>query len=213
MVDLPGALRHALDAELGGYSNRELAEAAHRLSDRYRADQPASQPILASPLDSAAYLTTRMPATYAAARQACDRLSAARPEFRPRSLLDLGGGTGACTWAVADAFPSLVSSHLVDSSESALAAAARMLTHSRLQVTHDTARLDRTGGWTATTGFDLAVCGFLLGELDTAAQDAVILEMARAAPVVAIIEPGTPAGYRRMLRARAALLAAGRLLL
>lgn len=213
MVDLPDPLRQALEAELDGYSIRELGRAADRLSDRYRADLPAIHPILASPLDSAAYLTTRMPATYAAARQVFDRLAIARPGFQPRTLIDLGAGTGACTWAAADAFPSLKSSHLVDSSESALAAAARMLNNSPLEITHSAARLDQPGGWTAPASFDLAVCGFLLGELDKRAQDTLTPEMARAASVVAMIEPGTPAGYRRVLQARAALIAAGRYVL
>ena len=210
MVDLPSPLRQALEGELDGYTLRELAKAADLLSDRYRADQPAAQPILASPLDSAAYLTTRMPATYAAARQVFDRLLAAHPDFQPRTLLDLGAGTGACTWAAADAFPSLESSHLVDASEPALAAAQRMLAHGPLEVTQSADRLDRPGGPALPAGFDLAVCGYLLGELDAAAQDALIVEMVTAAPAVALVEPGTPAGYRRVLRARAALIAAGR---
>ena len=210
MVDLPGPLRQALEGELDGYPLRELAKAADRLSDRYRADQPAAHPILASPLDSAAYLTTRMPPTYAAARQAFDRLLAAHPDFQPRTLLDLGAGTGACTWAAADAFPSLKSSHLVDASKPALAAAQRMLAHSPLEVTQSADRLDRPSDAALPAGFDLAVCGFLLGELDAAAQDALIIELATAAPVVALVEPGTSAGYRRVLQARAVLIAAGR---
>lgn len=226
MVDLPIPLQRSLDAELEGYSTRELGRAAERLSERYREDQPAAQSILASELDSAAYLATRMPATYAAARQVFDRLLAGRPDFQPRTLLDLGAGTGACTWAAADAFPSLESSDLVDSSPPALEAAKRMLESTALQVTCVAARIDRPGGrsdpatgtanpaGTATTrrtrGFDLAVCGFLLGELDPIAQDTVVADMAEAASVVAVIEAGTPAGYRRVLRARAGLIAAGR---
>ncbi len=210
VVDLPGPLRQELEAELDAYSVTELGGAADRLSARYRSDQPATQPILTSPLDCAAYLTTRMPATYAAARQVFDRLVASRPDFQPRTLLDLGAGTGACTWAAADAFPSLASSHLVDASESALAAAQRMLKNSPVEVTHSADRLDRPGWATMTADFDLVVGGFLLGELDAVTQAPLVLEMATAAPVVVVVEPGTPAGYRRVLRARAALIAAGR---
>ncbi|MBA3411165.1 MAG: rRNA methyltransferase [Geodermatophilaceae bacterium] len=210
MADLPGPLRTALDAELDGYSMRDLGKAAERLSIRYRADHAAAQPILSSPLDAAAYLTTRMSATYAAARQVFGRLAEAHPDFRPRTMLDLGAGTGACTWAAADAFPSLESSHLVDRSGSALAAALRMLQNSDLRVTHAADRLPRTGAGTATERTDLAVCGFLLGELDPADQAAVICEMCRTASVVAVIEPGTTAGYRRILQARSNLIEAGR---
>lgn len=210
MVELPEGLRQALEAELNGYSTRQLGPAADRLSQRYRADQPAAQPILTSPLDSAAYLTTRMPATYAAARQVFDRLAAAKPDFRPRTMLDLGAGTGACTWAAVDAFPSLESSHLVDNSVVALAAAKRMLSSSPVRATQSAGRVDQPTGRATSADFDLAVCGFVLGELEAEARNALIDQMSHAATVVVIIEAGTPAGYRRILTARAALVAAQR---
>lgn len=209
MVDLPPPLRLALEAELEGYSNRELGPAADRLSQRYRADHPAAQPFLASALDTAAYLGTRMPATYAAARQVFDRLAAARPDFRPRTLLDVGAGTGACTLAAADAFPSLESVRLVDSSAQALAAGQRLLVGSDLTIVPTAARVDRPEAWAGAGGVDLAVCGFLLGELTDTDRRSLISEMARTATVVAVIEAGTPAGYRRVVDARASLLAAG----
>ena len=213
MVELPAVLREALEAELSGYSTGQLAQAAERLSQRYRADGPAVEPILTSALDSAAYLAVRMPATYAAARQVFDRLAAAQPDFRPATLLDLGAGTGACTWAAAAAFPSLESSHLVDNSMHALAAAERMLSSSRVQVTVTAARVDQPTGWPRNSGFDLAVSGFLLGELEPETRDIAIDQMCTAAPVVAIIEAGTSGGYRRVLAARSALIAARRFVL
>ncbi len=213
VVDLPTGLRRALDAELDGYPARELGQAANRLSQRYRADHPAVQPILASALDTTAYLTTRMPATYAAARQVFDRLIAARPDFQPRTMLDLGAGTGACTLAAADAFPSLEYSHLVDGSTHALSAAQRLLEGSRVTVTTAATRVDRPDARAGAEHVDLVVCGFLLGELDNVGREKVITEMASTASVVAVIEAGTPAGYRRVLTARTALLAAGQALL
>jgi ribosomal protein RSM22 (predicted rRNA methylase) len=210
--DLPAALRTALEAELDGYSIRELGRAADRLSDRYRADYSAAQPILGSPMESAAYLATRMPATYAAARQVLQRLTQTRPDFRPRTLLDLGAGTGACTWAAADAFPSLAASHLVDSSPAALATSVRMLGDSALRISHSAEGVERAR-WSSAGAFDLAVCGFLLGELEPDDQKTVITGMATTAPVIAVIEPGTPAGYRRVLAARRALIEAGRYVL
>lgn len=187
----------------------DLGQATDRLSQRYRADHPAAQPILASTIDAAAYLTTRMPATYAAARQVFDRLLAGQPDLAPRTLLDLGAGTGACTWAAADAFGSLESSTLVDDSSAALAVAERLLDGHPLRTTYANERLGRAGHSAAPGHFDVAVCGFLLGELSNTARDTVVANLAQAAPVVAIIEPGTPAGYRRILAARTALIEAG----
>jgi ribosomal protein RSM22 (predicted rRNA methylase) len=56
---------------------------------------------------------------------------------------------------------------------------------------------------------DLATAAYVLGELSTGQQSALVALAAEAAPAVLFVEPGTPAGHRRILAARAQLLAAG----
>jgi ribosomal protein RSM22 (predicted rRNA methylase) len=56
---------------------------------------------------------------------------------------------------------------------------------------------------------DLATISYVLGELTDAQQAAILALAVRAAPAVVAIEPGTPAGHRRILVARDRLLAAG----
>ncbi len=56
---------------------------------------------------------------------------------------------------------------------------------------------------------DLAVACYVLGELAPTQQAALTMLAARAAPAVLILEPGTPAGHRRILAARERLLASG----
>ncbi len=56
---------------------------------------------------------------------------------------------------------------------------------------------------------DLATAAYVLGELSQAQQSALVALAAEAAPAVLFVEPGTPAGHRRILAARAQLLAAG----
>jgi ribosomal protein RSM22 (predicted rRNA methylase) len=56
---------------------------------------------------------------------------------------------------------------------------------------------------------DVATVSYVLGELTDAQQATILALAARAAPVVVLIEPGTPAGHRRILAARERLLAAG----
>jgi ribosomal protein RSM22 (predicted rRNA methylase) len=56
---------------------------------------------------------------------------------------------------------------------------------------------------------DLATISYVLGELTDAQQAAILALAVRAAPAVVLIEPGTPAGHRRILAARDRLIAAG----
>src|ERR1700759_2928165 len=93
----PPLLTDALDALLEGVPRKELATAAQAMSEAYRRGKPSHA--IATPLQALAYAVARMPATYAACASVFARLAAVMPDFRPRSLLDMGAGTGAASWA------------------------------------------------------------------------------------------------------------------
>src|SRR4051794_12885155 len=105
-------LRAALTRAVRGIDERELVRATEVLVARYRSVAPASVPILASRVHVMAYAAYRMPATHAALARVMDEL--ADRGLAPRSLLDLGGGTGAAAWAAAGAFASLESITVLD---------------------------------------------------------------------------------------------------
>ncbi|NUR15340.1 MAG: rRNA methyltransferase, partial [Dermatophilaceae bacterium] len=104
---------------MSGVSERDLARTTEALVSRYRSVAPAPTPILASQVHVAAYAAYRMPATHAALARVLGDL--ADRGLRPRSLLDLGGGTGAAAWAAAGAFESLESVTVLDQVDDALA--------------------------------------------------------------------------------------------
>ena len=124
MADLPDELRAALATRLAAEPVDRLRSAVARLMDAYRSGQPATTPILAGSAEIAAYAAYRMPATYAAVRAAIGALPPALPV--PMSLADLGGGTGAAAWAVADAFRSIERITVLDQVEGALALGAAL---------------------------------------------------------------------------------------
>lgn len=107
MASLPESLGEALEEALAGIPAAGLARSVSFLTDRYRSGQPASSPILTSAADVAAYAAYRMPATYAACRAALSQFRALAADFRPRTQVDVGGGTGAAVWAAAEIWPSL----------------------------------------------------------------------------------------------------------
>jgi ribosomal protein RSM22 (predicted rRNA methylase) len=74
----------------------------------------------------------------------------------------------------------------------------------------------RNASWTrsdagvAGTQADLVVASYLVGELDTGALDGFVRHAwARTSDTLVIVEPGTTAGYERILAIRAAVIAAG----
>ena len=88
-MELPSALRAAVDQALEGISTAEIAKAAEALSQRYRSETRDGQYHLGDDPSARAYLAVRLPATYAAIRASMSALAELRPEFAPRTMLDI----------------------------------------------------------------------------------------------------------------------------
>lgn len=103
-MHLPDDLRTALSAQLRATAPTRASAEVERLIETYRGKPPTTAPILRDEASVAAYAAYRMPATYAAVRSALAAFRLQAGEWAPATHLDLGGGTGAATWAVADAW-------------------------------------------------------------------------------------------------------------
>jgi hypothetical protein len=115
-MELPGALRMAVDRALEGVALADLSAAAARLSQRYRAELRDGRFHVDGDLAVRAYLATRLPATYAAIRACLDAVADLRPDFTPARLLDAGAGPGTGFWAAAEAWPDLAGATLLEGS-------------------------------------------------------------------------------------------------
>ena len=102
-------------------------------------------------------------------------------------------------WAARQAWPSLEELTLVEIEPEMVAAGQELLPDARW-LTGDIS--------TAPGTAELVVVSYVLGELADAAGTAGML-WERAADTIAFVEPGTPAGHRRILEARASVIAAG----
>jgi ribosomal protein RSM22 (predicted rRNA methylase) len=209
------SLRAAVEAGIAGRRTAALTARAGRLIAAYRSGKLPGQPIIATAQDAAAYAAYRMPATVAAAAAAIGQTRESLPGWSPVSLLDVGAGTGAAAWAALDELPTIRSVILLEQSAEAASLGRAILARSG----SETLRHADWRRWQLAAGGEqvspplpaaaLITASYLLGELSRKQQrDLVELAMA-AAPVIIFIEPGTPAGYRRILAAREQLLADG----
>ncbi|WCH91180.1 small ribosomal subunit Rsm22 family protein [Streptomyces moderatus] len=201
-------LRSALATLLDDLPPRQAAQAVDRLIANYRGATPTDAPILRDRADVAAYAAYRMPATFEAVHSALEAFARTVPDWTPATHTDVGGGTGAATWAVSTTWPGERSVTVLDWAEPALAigreiaAADPTLDKARWQ----RARIDSTLTLDPT---DLVTVSYVLNEL-TARDRATLLDtVASAARTVVIVEPGTPDGYTRVIEARDRLIAAG----
>jgi ribosomal protein RSM22 (predicted rRNA methylase) len=206
--DLPAELKAALDAKLHGVSRNDTAERAALISRTYR--DGGNSGAIRSEADALAYALARMPATYAAVTASLNALREINPRFAPTSLLDVGAGPGTASWAAAEAFSSLTDFTLLDAN-SALRALA-------LDLGHDSARLNKMtyqrgearAALVAAEAADLVVASYVIAELNEMERSALAgLMWTKTRDTLLIVEPGTPAGYARIIALRAQLIALG----
>lgn len=201
-------LRAALSGLLDGLPPRQAAGAVERLIANYRGSTPTDAPILRDRADVAAYAAYRMPATFEAVRSALAAFADAVPGWAPGSHVDIGGGTGAATWAVSATWDGVRPVTVLDWAEPALAlgreiaAAHPALKEARWQRA-------RIGAELTLAGTDLITVSYVLNELAEADRAALVDAAAAAAQAVVIVEAGTPAGYDRIIEARDRLVRAG----
>lgn len=206
--DLPAELKSALDARLHGLSRSDAAERSARISRTYR--DGGGSGAIKSEADALAYALARMPATYAAVAASLNALRETRPDFAPQNLLDIGAGPGTATWAAAEAFSSLQAFALLDANDAlrtlALDLARRDIRLHAMAYERGEARAALAKAGNA----DLVVASYMIGEITEAERTALAnLMWEKTRDTLLVVEPGTPAGYARIIALRAQLIAQG----
>jgi ribosomal protein RSM22 (predicted rRNA methylase) len=209
-MPLPEYLVHALRSETEKHSRSLLARSVNDLTERYKSADFA-RPALSSDAHRAAYLAVRFPATYAVNENVFRELRRLAPEVEVTSLLDLGAGPGTSFFAAAEIFPELQNATLLENDQRWLDLGKKFSSarpHSTL----------RHAQWLLTdlrSGFpvqphDLVVMSYVAGELPTADFESTLRQGWNSArQFMVIIEPGTPAGFKVINRARNFLISTG----
>jgi ribosomal protein RSM22 (predicted rRNA methylase) len=206
--DLPAELKAALEAKLQGLSRNAAATRAALISKTYR--DGGGSGAIASQGDALTYALARMPATYAALTASLNALRAVEAGFAPASLLDVGAGPGTASWAAAEAFSSLHSFSLLDVN-TALRALALDLASSSVRLREIKYRHGEAGaGLDDAEPADLVIASYMIGETSEMKRTALADAMwAKTRGMLLVAEPGTPAGYGRIIALRQHLIAQG----
>ncbi|NUU20834.1 MAG: rRNA methyltransferase [Streptomycetaceae bacterium] len=202
-------LAAAASAEIGS-GTKGLASAYQELSDLYRGGGATPDDARLTRRHVHAYLAARMPATLAVDRAVFDAIALRRPDWEPRSLLDLGAGPGTATWAAAEVFGSVERVACVEQASAMVEVGKSLARHSASQAVRAAAWHRESVAAPAVDKADLVVASFVVGELadDTLAETVARWWDLTLAELV-VIEPGTPAGFARIRRVREQLIAAG----
>ena len=191
-MQLPEHVRRLIDERAEAVGFAPLKRAASELSDAYRQGRAAR---IGTAERTAAYLVTRMPATYAAAYAVLREVS--RHIRSIPSVLDVGAGTGAASLAARQFFPEAALT-MIERDPASTEAARLWLPDARV-ISGDATHM------LALPPHDLVIACYALGEFATNLAER-LWQAARVAFIV--IEPGTPRGFATIRSVRSELLAA-----
>jgi ribosomal protein RSM22 (predicted rRNA methylase) len=204
-------LRDACEAYTQGLSRAEITKRVAAMSEHYRAGR-SSREAIASEEDVAAYLLTRLPATFAAVNAALSAVWRLVPFFDPESLIDLCAGPGTATLAALDRWPGIDACTLIDANPWLLAAAPVLLGAFPIAAPGETEliREELDTALDTAPSADLVLMSYALVELpDRGIAGLARRIYGRAKGIAVFVEPGTPEGHRRLLICRDALIEAG----
>jgi ribosomal protein RSM22 (predicted rRNA methylase) len=208
-MELPGSLRKAIERALECVPLAQLRQAADMLSRRYRSETRDGRLHLAADLAVQAYLASRLPATYAAVRSSMAAIGEALPDFEPRSLLDVGAGPGTALWAASDCWAGIERAVLIEASAHIRSTGASLMSEAPLPPAQ-WIEADITASFPDVQPAELVTLAYVLDELEPPAIAALTDRLwALTGGVMLVVEPGTPAGWRRILDVRGQLLALG----
>lgn len=183
---LPSNLQYSIECILEDLDSKSLKSSSESLSKTYREGGS-----LFDRNELIAYLTVRMPATYAAISTVLNEIP-----FPITSLLDLGSGPGTGYFAAQERWGELQTTCI--EREGTFIELGK-----RLGCSHY--RLGDALHISTFEPHDLALFGYSFGEFPTLNLKPIW----EAVSTIAIVEPGTPRGFQNMLKARSQLIELG----
>lgn len=203
-MDIPQELKEEIE-KISINKHAQIIENAQSISKKYRENDGKGKKLVTKQAEAIAYAISRMPATYCAVYTA---LSQTIKNYNQdiKTVLDIGAGTGAATWALANLVQLDEISCLEREEEMRKIGSQLMKQHipnaewKTFDLTQDEIKEKA----------DLVITSYVINELREVDRQKAITKMWEATKdILVIIEPGTPEGFSHILQARKLLLEKG----
>ena len=196
-MKIPDLLEVAIENEIQGIKIAELKELAQNLSNRYMKEKRAGQTLLSKEKEALAYSIMRMPATFCAVTTALRHTLAIAENIEIKTVLDIGAGTGAATWAITE----LVNPKEIvclEREEAMRKVGQALMKHNAEMENVKWINEDITSA-NSIKGADLIVTSYMINELKPEERKSVIQKLLNLDnKIILIIEPGTPEGFKNI---------------
>lgn len=200
-MELPLALREAMEHQLNGMQSGQIIQDAQAISLRYRTQSGRGERLLTGEHEACAYAVARMPATYGAVFSSLEQTLEVSG-FRPETLLDAGAGTGAASWA-ADSLLELKSVTCVERESAMMKIGKTMMQHGP--------EVLRSAKWNQQdlvrnepfARAEMVIAAYVLNEMTAQGRLDAAEKLWKAADhILLLVEPGTPAAFASLMEVR-----------
>lgn len=209
MILLPDILSQGLERLTRGIPYAKLEKASHDLSSAYRAQtegEKSSKSYMANYAQKIAYLALRMPATFASISECLKKIG-----LPIKTVLDVGSGPGTAFWAAWSLFPGLKRATLIERDDELITIGKELLKAiPSFQAVYQKQDLS---SFVINETYDLAIAAYVLSELSENSWEQAVEKLYHSSSHFLIVEPGTPYGFRAILKAREYLIQRGAFIL
>lgn len=207
-MELPEELRYALENQLNKNINLAyIDKQAKEISKRYRLNDNDGKRLLTKTDEAIAYALSRMPATYEAVYTTLSK-TIENNEFEINTVLDIGAGTGAATWAISECLGKKDFCCL-EREQVMIQTGKKLMNYSdnlqnvkwkKFDILEDEINIKS----------DLVIVSYMINELPKNDLEKVIFKLWNATnKILLIIEPGTPRGFYNIKSVRSNLIKQG----
>ncbi len=208
-MQIPEELKLEIDKKIANTSINELKRHSHLLSAQYKEYSLKGNSPLISDYQKLAYISVRMPATYAAIVQTLRELSFRTPSLLVESALDIGAGPGTSLWALRELLAPFLKQVTLLEKDPGFIRLGKELYGSRSEI-----EVKWEGGDASMAEsflpHDLVLASFSLGEFQESDWQKTLLAMWQASrKFLIVIEPGSPRGFEKIRKMRETLLEQG----
>lgn len=203
-MDIPQELKEEIE-RISRNHHSQIIEESQAISKKYRENDGKGSRLVTKNSEATAYAISRMPATYCAVYTVlAHTLKDYKQEIK--NVLDVGAGTGAATWAIANLIDAKKITCLEREEEMRKIGNKLMSPHIPIAEWKPFDLVQEQ----ITEKSDLVITSYVINELTGADRENAIIKMWEATKgVLVIIEPGTPEGFSHILQARKLLLEKG----
>lgn len=211
-MHLPASLQRAIDEAIESVGFKQLVEAREKLTKRYR--EKTSNQYMTTKEERLSYLTTRMPATFAALCNALEAIKE-RSDLPIKSLVDLGSGPGTALWAFLEYFPEIEKLTPIEIDAELSQMGKKLGSYSEHKALQEAVwQRENLEELQEIPEADAIVFSYSIGELKNEKITSLIERALHAAKhLLLIVEPGTPAGFERIRFIRQLLIEKGAFLI